>query len=242
MNTIPKKIHQIWLWKKMPEEFLEYQKSWIKKHPNWKFFIWDERNIQKLKYINLHDYNLCKNYSEKSDYLRFCILREHWWLHVDTDFECYKSIVPLLKNADFIIWEEFFWVYNAAFMAATKESKVVKKIFQEFHKQLKKTTHLCRTGPVFISQFINKHSKNIKIIPWELLYPEYWLYINKKTLPDKIYASHHYAASWQGMKRKKIFFLKQKISKYYWGKYLIIILHYLTMKGRILLYGKHWYQ
>ena len=61
----------------MPEDFKQYQISWIKKHPHWKLITWNDLDIWQLKYINIEDYNLCKNYSEKSDYLRFCILLEY---------------------------------------------------------------------------------------------------------------------------------------------------------------------
>lgn len=214
-------------------EYLDREKSWLGDNTlGWK-------KIQKLKNINFSDYNLCKNYSEKSDYLRFCILLEHGGMYVDTDFECYKNIAPLLKNADFIIWEEFYWVYNWAFMASSKENITIKNIFSEFHKQLQKTTRLCRTGPIFISKFIDRKIKGIKIVRGELLYPEYWLYMNSSAKP---YANHHYAASWQNGINKKIFIIKQKISKNKIWKIFIIFLHYTLLKIRILVYWNNWYQ
>lgn len=242
MTLIPKIFHQVWLWWEMPDDFKRYQISWIKNHPQWKLLTWNDANIEQLQYINFGDYALCKNYSEKSDYLRFCILLEHWWVYIDTDFECIKNVEPLLGDAEFIIWEEFFWVYNGAFMAGIPWNKIIKKIFLEFHNQLKKSTSLCRTGPIFISQFINKKDKNIKIIPWILLYPEYWLYIHTKIDKNELYASHHYAASWQGGTKKKIFFIKQKISRYYWGKYIIILMHYIILKIRVLFHGNNGFQ
>lgn len=226
----------------MPEDFKQYQISWIKKHPHWKLITWNDLDIWQLKYINIEDYNLCKNYSEKSDYLRFCILLEYGWVYIDTDFECIQNIEPLLEDAEFVIWEEFFWIYNGAFMAGLPENEIIKRIFLEFHNQLRKTTNLCRTGPIFISKFINKKDKNIKIISWALLYPEYWLYIDRNINKNKLYANHHYAASWQGGVGKKIFYIKQKISQYYCGKFIIILIHYVILKSRILFYGDQGFQ
>ncbi len=39
--------------------------------------MWNEKNIYELLYFEESYFNLLENYSEKSDYLRFCIILEH---------------------------------------------------------------------------------------------------------------------------------------------------------------------
>lgn len=219
----------------MPKLFINYQKTWAENHPWWEIIVWDENNILNLKNIDVTDLNKCNSLSEKSDYLRFCILMEYWWVYVDTDFECYRNIEPLLGSEKMVIWEEFYWVYNGAFIASTKNNEVIKEIFLGLKEQLKADTKLNRTGPIFISKYIKKYRNKIKIVPWGMLYPEYWLYIgnNKEKI---IYANHHYSASWCSDTTKNIIFLKRKLSKSYLWRWIVLFLHLLALKTREIIY------
>lgn len=42
---IPKIIHQIWLGKKMPDEYVPFRKSWITHHPGWTFIFWTDNQV-----------------------------------------------------------------------------------------------------------------------------------------------------------------------------------------------------
>ncbi len=235
MKIIPKKIHQIWLGGQMPELFINYQKTWIKHHPGWELIIWNENNLNNLKNIDFADLNKCNSFSEKSDYLRFCILMEYWWLYIDTDFECYRNVEPLLENEKIVIWEEFYWVFNAAFIGSTKNNEVIREIFLGLKEQLKVDTKLNRTGPIFISKYIKKYRNKIKIVPWGMLYPEYWLYI-RNNKEETIYANHHYSASWCNNTTKNIIFLKRKLAKSYLWRWAVFVVHLLALKTREIIY------
>ena len=57
----------------MPKIFQSYRQTWIKYHPHWELILWNEKNIDQLKYFQRENFEKLSNYSEKSDYLRFCI-------------------------------------------------------------------------------------------------------------------------------------------------------------------------
>lgn len=236
MITIPFTFHQVWLWKPLPSLFKEYQKSWKKFNPKWKLKVWNEKNIEYLKYFNKNIYSSLPNYIQKSDYLRIIILLEFGGVYIDTDFECYKSINPLLEDCNFCIWEQFYYEYPNAFIGSIPEHTILKLVLKKMDSQIQKNYMLDqdKTWPRFISKIINQNkNKDIKIISWFLLYPEYWLHITKwRKNQKKIFASHHYYpfAHEKVDIYKKVMFLKQNISKFVIWRYLAICIH-LTVRS-----------
>jgi len=45
VEKIPKRIHQIWLGKKLPSKYKALQASWLKYHPNWVHILWVDNPI-----------------------------------------------------------------------------------------------------------------------------------------------------------------------------------------------------
>lgn len=99
---IPKIIHQIWIG---PNPFPKFYKmlsdTWKEKHPDWKYILWTDKEVKKLKLLNQHLYDKSKSYIEKSDILRLEILNQFGGIYVDTDFECLKSLGNLNCYYDF---------------------------------------------------------------------------------------------------------------------------------------------
>jgi len=100
-KKIPKIIHQIWLGGKLPEKYRALQASWIKYHPDWKYKLWTEKEIEKLHVYNRDILNETIGYSGKANILRYEILYQFGGLYVDTDFECIKSFNILHENYEF---------------------------------------------------------------------------------------------------------------------------------------------
>ena len=86
--NIPKIIHQIHLGSS-PLSDLEkkWQLSWKKNNPEYIYILWDEQKIaQHIEITHAQAFYDCKNFSEKSDILRFEILYQFGGVYVDTDF------------------------------------------------------------------------------------------------------------------------------------------------------------
>jgi mannosyltransferase OCH1-like enzyme len=61
---IPKIIHQIWVGPKpLPEFYKKLANSWIKKHPDWKYRLWTDKEVAQINLTNQKIYDKAKSYS-----------------------------------------------------------------------------------------------------------------------------------------------------------------------------------
>lgn len=208
---IPKVFHQVWLgWSTMPNDFIRYQKTWLHFNAWWQIKMWNEKNIYELLYFEESYFNLLENYSEKSDYLRFCIILEHGWIYIDTDMECLKNIEKIIENEEFFIWTDPSLydnkpTINAAFFGSVKNHSLVKKIFFSFGERIvllkNKANSFDKIWPNYITKIIRNYEWNIKIFPsvyFSPIHPKYflnWKYLVNFNL-EKSYGIHHYDWHW----------------------------------------------
>lgn len=191
---IPRIFHHIWFGSELPSRFKEYIKTWKRFHPGWKFMFWDEDNLPEL--INQRLYNKARTYAEQSDIVRLEILKKYGGVYVDTDYECFSNISPLIKDSRFfIICDRKIWklnhpkyhipYLNNAFMGCTPNHPSVNKLIEElpgFYKK-NRSHHVCfRTGPGFVSQ---------------ILYKKPDILLLDHNLTTQKYAKHHYENSWK---------------------------------------------
>ena len=104
-ELIPKIIHRIWLGNDpMPDSYIRFGKTWEKHHPGWIIKLW--RDPEELPFkMRLH--NIYKKatsrgkgtvWSAKSNFMRLEIIYNLGGIYIDTDFECIKSLEPLLSD------------------------------------------------------------------------------------------------------------------------------------------------
>ncbi len=98
---IPKIIHQIWLGSKLPQQYYQWQQTWIKYHPDWQYILWTDAEIEKLDLENKSLYDACKSYGAKSDIARYEILYRFGGMYVDTDVECLQPLDIFHHSCDF---------------------------------------------------------------------------------------------------------------------------------------------
>lgn len=94
--NIPKKIHQIWLGGKVPDNYIRIMNTWLEKNPDYEYKLWTDDDIESLNLENIELYNTNKNLGVKSDILRYEILYRYGGIYIDTDFECIKNFDDLL--------------------------------------------------------------------------------------------------------------------------------------------------
>ena len=97
-EKIPKLIHQIWLGGELPHQYKKWADSWLQFNPDWKYRLWTDVDVENgmVPCENRGVFNRIRSVGQKSDYLRYHILNEFGGIYVDTDFECLKSLDPLL--------------------------------------------------------------------------------------------------------------------------------------------------
>lgn len=112
---IPQVVHFIWIGPNpFPRASVENVRTWMAKHPQWKFYFWTDRerptpcpgmhirHIRELNFLKLkHCFTASDNCGEKSDLLRYEILYQEGGVYVDHDVKCFKAFDPLNKAYDF---------------------------------------------------------------------------------------------------------------------------------------------
>jgi hypothetical protein len=116
-NTIPKKIHFIWLGpRQFPEVSTQNVLSWQKLHPDWEIFFWTDSPdrpvpVAGMKKRLVGDYNFGRfapliaesdNWGEKSDLMRIVILLKEGGLYADHDITCIRSWDNFAASYDFV--------------------------------------------------------------------------------------------------------------------------------------------
>ena len=101
VNKIPKIIHQIWLGSPFPDKYRVLTDIWKKKHPDWTFMLWTEKEIEEFGLVNKWMYENMRNPSAKSDVVRYEIAYSYGGVYVDTDFYC-------CQNFDKLLYLDFF--------------------------------------------------------------------------------------------------------------------------------------
>lgn len=110
-HSIPHIIHQIWFGVTGAPPLLikQWQKTWRKHHPTWRFIFWNEQMLREhcsKTFTNEHEFQEAKssgNYARMSDIARYELLYAVGGLYVDTDTICFKSFANLLDNYDFMV-------------------------------------------------------------------------------------------------------------------------------------------
>ena len=195
---IPKIIHRIWVGnKQIPEEFVAYEQTWKKYHPDWEMKLWTEENMIPLQ--NQMDYDAAKELAKKADIARYEILYQFGGVYIDCDVECLKNIEHLLEGIEaFAGAEDDYYITNAV-MGCTVNNEIMKYIIENIPASIQKNNTLeinYQTGPIFITELLKEVSK-FTVFEKDVFYPYHWTEKYRKGEKfGKAYAVHHWAASW----------------------------------------------
>jgi hypothetical protein len=106
---IPRIFHRIWLGCPMPERERRFGETWVEHHPDWEMRLWHEGNLPPL--VNQAQFDAAASPAQRADILRYELLLEYGGVYLDTDFECFRNIEPLLAGVRaFTAREDAAWV------------------------------------------------------------------------------------------------------------------------------------
>ena len=193
---VNKIFHHIWLGSPLPKNVKRYRKTWHKHHPDWKMMLWRDKNLPEM--INQDYLELCNTYSEMSDLIRYELLYQYGGVYLDTDFECYKNIEPLINDYELFISTEDYRHLCGGFVGSIPKHPIIKRLIDRIPGQLKATvgkTSDLRIGPSFVTE--NIHPSEIAILDKIYFYPylpgQQYERDNKNGVA---YAAHHWHGSW----------------------------------------------
>lgn len=187
---IPKIIHQIWLGpNKRPDIWMDSWKiNYIKKHPDWTYKLWTEKEISELKLINKEFYEKEPYYIGKADIARYEILYQFGGVFIDADSLWIEGnnislnkILDMTEKSDmFCAVEPVHKQYIAnSVIGFSKSHKTLKHVIYFINKnymdlkskQSRKRDVWCVTGPKIFTEIIKKYDTSL-ILESFYLYPE----------------------------------------------------------------------
>jgi mannosyltransferase OCH1-like enzyme len=201
---IPRVFHRIWLGRPMPERERKFGETWAERHPDWEMRLWREGNVPPL--VNQALFDAATTPAQQADVLRYELLLAHGGVYLDTDFECFRDIEPLLggvrafsarEDADRVAIGIMGCVPGHPFFAAVVEAlpdSVAWRPGQPANEQ---------TGPELFSRVLVEREalgeEIITVFGPELFYPYHWSELNRagEHFPHA-YAAHHWSKSWFG--------------------------------------------
>jgi inositol phosphorylceramide mannosyltransferase catalytic subunit len=212
-DTLPKKIHQIWLGGNLPLKYKKYTESWKRFNPDWEYKLWIDKDVNDVEIPNRTLFESINNLGQKSDFLRYHILNQFGGIYADTDFECLRSFNSL-SYVDFIGGVGFpsrIELY-IGLIGCVPHHPIMEQIVNGMDKirdggwpAIFETT-----GTYFFTRtffkVVTEYQKGIVMLPPDYFYPfpNQGGHENRKGrdyIKDCSYAVHHWAVSW-GHSRK----------------------------------------
>jgi inositol phosphorylceramide mannosyltransferase catalytic subunit len=189
--VIPRVFHQVWVGPEpLPDEYRRYQQTWLQHNPGWTLELWTDENLPE-GFQRKEVYDLLRQPAERSDMLIFEVLYRFGGVYTDTDFECLRSIEPLLDGV------EIFCAYshpdrlNNAIMGSVAGHPIIEEGIRGLRpRETYGTVDKAGTGPFFVTElFVGR--PEVKLFDWELFYPR-----TPEAAKDA-YGIHHEGRSWK---------------------------------------------
>jgi len=177
-KSIPKIIHQIWLGSSMPDS--EKRMSAAIKDSldsTWEYRFWSDSDVASLNNFKNYDLFLSSpNMGQKSDLLRYAILKEYGGIYLDTDFLPFGSFENLLGFDFFcgIAYDNVPNIFNGL-IGSTKDNAIINDL-QDLDTELVYNDAMALmncTGPFFLTR---KFFKNIYKEPRAVALPNSFFY------------------------------------------------------------------
>lgn len=259
--TIPRIIHQIW-WQgenNIPERYINFRKSWFKRHPLWKYHIWDKYKFESLlRRLNNNFFN--KVYIklplmiQKIDFAKYIVLYYIGGCYVDMDTISEKSLDYLLEkyNSGLIVSQlniyNFinFKLINNGVIFSKKKHKFFEYLFKEIYENKNQQWYqnsdwyvMDSTGPLAFSRAMLNYSNNVKYLDLIILDDSYLESCKMSDFGEIVqkgkYISHIHDCSWGSSSLKIHFIILKILKKYKITIYclILLILYLLVVKKNI---------
>jgi mannosyltransferase OCH1-like enzyme len=187
---IPRVFHQVWVGPNpLPEVFARYRQTWLDHHPGWELCFWTEENLPEgLRRTEV--YERLRVPAERSDILRLELLWRFGGVYVDTDFECLRSIEPLIEKVDFFTADIEPGRVNNALIGSVSGHPILDRALDEIRPREFHGYDKDATGPLFFDRLLKDY-------PDATVFEQKLFYAKGASARLHGYALHHDANSWK---------------------------------------------
>jgi FkbM family methyltransferase len=202
--VIPRVFHRIWLGGPMPERERHFGETWARHHPDWELRLWHDGNLPPL--VNQAQFDAATSPAQKADILRYELLLEHGGVYLDTDFECFRSIEPLLEDVRAFCGREDAQLVTNSLLGCVPGHPFFAKVVAALPDSvawLPGRPPNEQTGPELLSRVLVEQEALGQGVPTvfapELFFPYHWTEPHRASEDfPQAYAAHHWAKSWHG--------------------------------------------
>ena len=168
---IPKIIHFIWVGSKLPEKYAKIIEGWKHHNPDFEIWLWDDEKVETFlpQMYNKDLYLRAPSFGNKSDILRYEILKRYGGVYVDTDFVCLASFAHAHRKYCFyagILYERPVQLGNGI-IASVPNHPIIDICIQQMRLdnpwgiQCPQTLVLYQTGPWALTKSVLHYIKHM---------------------------------------------------------------------------------
>lgn len=226
---IPKKIHYCWFGgKPLPDDAVTCIKSWKRYCPDYEIIEWNEKNFGVEENEYAKEAYEAKKWAFVSDYARLKIIYDNGGIYLDIDVEVIRPLDALTADGTgFIGFQNAMEIATGLGFAAEAENVCIKEmlaVYKNRHFRNRNGEYDLTPCPVVNTVALKncglktgiKASRNIQVLDGMKVLPISYLNpLNSETtrtvITKQTFTIHHYAASWNTEKQKRIRKLKKII-------------------------------
>lgn len=183
-ESIPQIIHQIWLGPRaIPWKWINsFRLDFMEKYPGWKYYLWTEKEVAKLKLKNRRAYESDRKFCGKADILRYELLYQYGGIYIDADSHWLGldlgELIEKTNNTGIFIGNECQDCKGSlanGVLGCSVKNPIMKYLITQLNRHYFKCRGVPaykRTGPYFVDQIL--YPFDITIFPYHYFYPVYW--------------------------------------------------------------------
>ena len=206
MLHIPRMFHRIWIGNRpLPTDFEGFGQTWLQHHPGWTLHTWTDEHLHRALNRNAIERSVAT--SGKANIMRYEILLNCGGIYIDTDFECFHNIEPLLQGVQCFVGLQSANLANNAIIGAVPNHPFVQDLVYGLETrmaQFSRDKSITQSGPYYLSDVLALHS-DVTVFPPEVFYPYQWheRWRRFEKFPTA-YAAHHWSLSWKMHDRRNL--------------------------------------
>ena len=184
VSVIPRQFHRIWVGDApLPDQFVEYGKTWLAHHPGWKMRTWTDDSLPSS--VRPEALDRRRHPNERANILKYELLRLYGGVYIDMDFECLRSIEELIEGLDFFVAESRPGEVKSAIIGSVPGHPILERAVREVRPRADFGHDKHSAGVLFFDALVRQ-------FPEAHRFPPGYFYRSG----SEAYAVHHPARTW----------------------------------------------